>query len=53
VHADTDVIFPGEPPKLKQFADLLEAGERKFADARVCEGTRFGDRFQTARRRSS
>jgi hypothetical protein len=53
VHADTDVIFPGEPPKLKQFADLLEAGERKCADSRVCEGTRFGDRFQTARRRSS
>ena len=45
--------FPRRTAELKQFADLLEAGERKFADAHVCEGTRFGDRFQTAKRRSS
>jgi predicted deacylase len=45
--------FSRRTAKLKQFADLLEAGERKFAYSRVCEGTRFGDRFQTARTRST
>jgi hypothetical protein len=35
---------PDSAQRWLTFLRLLEAGERKFADARVCEGTRFGVR---------